>query len=683
MTRPARLGVLAFIAFLPASGLLAYANSAHAQSARPQATSPSAASVRRIPPPGVEIPKDDRDELAANVAALEKAIAGLGIANDAEQAALLPDVWVCTEAVRTVLENDEFFHRDDVKRANRVLDLGLARVTQLATGQPTWPDARGLVVRGYVSRIDGSVQPYGLVIPPSYSPSSGPYRLDIWFHGRGETLSEVNFITERMQKVGQFAPADTIVLHPYGRYCNAFKFAGEVDVLEAIEDVCRRCRVDPNRITVRGFSMGGAATWHFATHFADRWAAANPGAGFAESARYLKLPREDQPPIPEYERKLWHLYDATDYAGNLRHCPTVAYSGELDPQQQAANVMAEALAADGIELRHVIGPGTKHAYHPAAAEEVDASIASLAARGREPLPRNVSLTTYTLKYNRMHWVTIDGLEEHWRRARVEATLGDSLLEITEAENVTAISLAMPAGWAPFELTKPVTIRIAGKDLAGPRPLSDRSWSCALHKADGKWQIGPSPDAPLRKRRDLQGPIDDAFMDAFVFVRPTGKAQHQAVAKWAQAELDRAADQWRRQFRGRVRIVDDTAVDQQTIEAANLVLWGDRASNAMLARIADQLPIRWDDKTIRVGHAEYPAERHAVVMIYPNPLNPRRYVVLNSGFTFREADYLSNAMQTPKLPDWAVIDLRTPPGPKYCGKVAAADFFDETWSLKSK
>ena len=49
-----------------------------------------------------------------------------------------------------------------------------------------------------------------------------------------------------------------------------------------------------------------------------------------------------------------------------------------------------------------------------------------------------------------------------------------------------------------------------------------------------------------------------------------------------------------------------------------------------------------------------------MLIYPNPLNPKRYVVLNSGFTFREYDYLNNARQVPKLPDWAVIDVSEPP-----------------------
>ena len=36
---------------------------------------------------------------------------------------------------------------------------------------------------------------------------------------------------------------------------------------------------------VRGFSMGGAAAWHFGAHFAGLWAAVAPGAGFTETSR--------------------------------------------------------------------------------------------------------------------------------------------------------------------------------------------------------------------------------------------------------------------------------------------------------------------------------------------------------------------------------------------------------------
>ena len=134
----------------------------------------------------------------------------------------------------------------------------------LASGQTPWTAATGLVVRGYVSKSDRSVQPYGLIVPPSYSPEAPHrWRVDAWFHGRNETLSEVNFLWDRLHNRGEFTPPDTIVLHLYGRYCNANKLAGEVDLFEPLEDVKRNYPIDENRILVRGFSMGGAAAWHF------------------------------------------------------------------------------------------------------------------------------------------------------------------------------------------------------------------------------------------------------------------------------------------------------------------------------------------------------------------------------------------------------------------------------------
>src|SRR5690606_17291038 len=122
-----------------------------------------------------------------------------------------------------------------------------------------WTRQKGLVVRAYRSRIDGSVQPYGMIVPESYEGS--PSRLDFWIHGRGEKLSELSFIDERSKRAGQIQPRDTLVLHPYGRYCCANKFAGEIDLFEALEHARRSYAVDPDRIVVRGFSMGGAAVW--------------------------------------------------------------------------------------------------------------------------------------------------------------------------------------------------------------------------------------------------------------------------------------------------------------------------------------------------------------------------------------------------------------------------------------
>ena len=151
---------------------------------------------------------------------------------------LLPDVEIYETAVRTALKYNEFFNVREISVAKGLLEQGMERARQLRDGKAPWNTATGLIVRGYVSKIDGSVQPYGLVVPASYQENTPHrFRLDVWCHGRGETLSEVNFIRDRQSSKGEFTPPNAFVLHPYGRYCNANKFAGEIDLFEALEDV--------------------------------------------------------------------------------------------------------------------------------------------------------------------------------------------------------------------------------------------------------------------------------------------------------------------------------------------------------------------------------------------------------------------------------------------------------------
>jgi pimeloyl-ACP methyl ester carboxylesterase len=641
--------------------------------------------VRRIPPvPKEKISSDEKSELQRGADELGKEIESLrtSLKDKPDLLALLPDVQIFHNAIRYAVGYDEIFNpKNDVPVARNLLKAGTERVNALKQGKAPWLTQTGLVVRGYVSKIDNSVQPYGLVVPSTFQPGSPhKHRLDVWCHGRGETLSELSFLNDRMKNRGQFTPQDAFVLHPYGRYCNANKFAGEIDCFEALDNVKKYYHIDDDRIVMRGFSMGGAACWQFAVHYPDVWCAAAPGAGFAETAEFLKVFQSEKVQPTDYEKKLWHWYDCTDYAVNLFNLPTVAYSGEIDSQKQAADVMERALKREGMDLVHIIGPKTAHAYEPNAKKEVDRRIDALAADGRDKLPKKVKFQTFTLRYNRSFWVTVEAMERHWQQARVEAEIDGGKIKIATA-GVTGLTLSMPAGASPFDETKAVAIDIDGATVPGPKPLSDRSWSVHLAKGAGGWKIVNDFGNELRKRHGLQGPIDDAFLHRFIMVRPSGTPMHHATGDWAAAEMKHAVTHWRQQFRGEALAKDDKAITDADIANSNLVLWGDPSSNAVLAKIADKLPIKWTMDGIVVGGETFKADTHVPLLIYPNPLNPKRYVVLNSGFTFREYDYLNNARQVPKLPDYAVIDVTSPVTSRLPGKVVTAGFFDEGWQLK--
>jgi hypothetical protein len=679
--------------------------------------------VKLIPQPGVTLPDGDRAELQAGVTALGKDLTVLkhNLKDKPELLALLPDVLIFHKAVDWALRYNEFFNVKQVATAKQMLELGSQRLAELKAGTHSWTSATGLVPRGYLSKIDGSVQPYGMVIPEDWKPGEKtPRRLDFWCHGRGETLSELDFLNQRLTQKGEFTPPGVLVLHLYGRYCCANKFAGEVDLFEALDSAKKTYNIDDNKLVIRGFSMGGGATWQFGTHFAGMWAAVQPGAGFGETREFMKLGQTpDRPLPPAWEQTLWRWYDSTGYVANLANTTTVAYSGEIDGQKQAADIMiryarqeagnanppvaelgkvapgdgspsaAEARVAGtapDVEFYHVIAPQTPHKIKPEAKPEVDKLVEEAVAK-QEPAPKKVHLTTYSLIYPQQEWVRVIGMEKQWERADVDAEHPAPGVYKVTTKNVSALQLIVPPGERMAPLRE---VSVDGHlQTAGSRSVQPTGFSLEFVKTGGQWQritsaqqlsqLRPEPT----KHPGLCGPIDHAFMSSFLFVRPTGKPLNDKVGAWAKGELEHAVGFWRKVFRGEAPVKDDTAISDDDIQNSNLVLWGDPSSNAVLRKIADKLPVKWDAKQLVFAGQTYDAAHTAPVLIFPNPLNPQKYVVLNSGPTFREQALLNNADQTPKLPDWAIIDLNTPPDAKWPGEVKAAGFFDEQWRAPGK
>lgn len=691
------------------------------------AQTPAPAPIRPVPPPGVAIPDGDRSELQAGVTGLGKEIVVLKarLKDKPDLLALLPDVMIFHKAVDWALRYDEFFDVKQVATAKKLLEMGNQRAQELKAGTASWNSATGLVPRGYISKIDGSVQAYGMVIPEDWKADEKTgRRLDFWCHGRGEKLSELDFINQRLTSKGEFQPPGAFTLHLYGRYCCANKFAGEVDLFEALENAKKHYNIDRNKLVVRGFSMGGASAWQFGTHFATKWAAVQPGAGFGESKEFLRLGTSPDKPLPSpWEQKLWAWYDSTGYISNLANTTTVAYSGEIDGQKQAADIMirfarkeagnanppaaelmkvapgdgspkaAEARVtgtAPDVALYHVIGPQTPHKIKPEAKPEIEQLIDTGLAK-HDGVLKKVHLTTYTLVYPDAGWVHITGMQKQWERADVTAEVqGDKL--VVAAKNVSVLEIrAFPdQGFPHGDLPK--TVVIDGQSL--PATWVKNAFLTLRLPAGGnaRWEVvgntgtldlSPGPHAPWPKNPGVCGPIDHAFMSSFVFVRPTGKPLNEKVGAWAKGELDHAIGFWRRVYRGDAPVKDDSAISDDDIRNSNLVLWGDPSSNAILKKIADQLPVKWDAKNLVFAGQTYDAAHTAPVLIFPNPLNASKYIVINSGVTFREQALLNNADQIPKLPDWAIVDLNTPPDGKWPGEVKAAGFFDEQWKAPAK
>lgn len=261
----------------------------------------------------------------------------------------------------------------------------------------------------------------------------------------------------------------------------------------------------------------------------------------------------------------------------------------------------------------------------------------------------------------MGWIKLTGLGRHWSEARLDALApGDHLLRITTT-NVTSfrIQKALASGRR---------LQVDGTHLEVPEPGD----AFSLHRErgrEGRWRWGDPPGDGWRKRPGLQGPIDDAFRAPFLVVTPSGTSSQPELDRWVAFELAHFKTRWRALFRGELRMVTDREVTEEHMRQYHLVLFGTPESNRLIPQALRNTALAW------------PSSKNEILLgIHPNPKAKGRYVVLNSGPTFREADDRTNSLQNPKLGDWAIIDITEPPSAARPGRIVRAGFFDEQWQL---
>jgi predicted peptidase len=102
-----------------------------------------------------------------------------------------------------------------------------------------------------------------------------------------------------------------------------------------IDKLAAEHRIDPKRIYLFGFSLGGIGSWEVALDQPERFAAVVPIGG------YMGSPAD---------------------AGRLKNVPVWVFNGENDPTTtvQAATLMVEALRKAGGKPQFTILPGKSH-----------------------------------------------------------------------------------------------------------------------------------------------------------------------------------------------------------------------------------------------------------------------------------------------------------------------------------
>ena len=344
-----------------------------------------------------------------------------------------------------------------------------ATVTTQPTPTPAGPADLALT---FASPLDGSPQPYRLYLPTAYD-GTREVPLLLALHGTGGDQNKYfdhptygdGLYKREAEKHGM------AVLCPLGNDAlgrpTEWRGTGELHVLAALDEVCRRFRIDRERIVCTGQSMGGTGTTYLCCRYPDIFAAGIP---LASNYGHLAL------------------------VANLRHMPMFYVQGADDWPYYAKTgpiPLTEEMRRLGYDGTLWMIPDVGHNTMAISTERV---VAWAARQRRVAHPRRITHRAFFPAHGRAWWIEIAGIAEIGGFAEVDARIMDENRIEIAARNTTHIILRPDP--ANLNLDAPLMVAVDGRSAFAGLCPADRQVRL-IRQGDG-WvgQLEPR-HVPLR------------------------------------------------------------------------------------------------------------------------------------------------------------------------------------------
>jgi len=549
------------------------------------------------------------------------------------------------------------FLPEEIVKPKQELDRTEAIVTAIEQGEELGLPSEGFVESAFYSEIDGSPQPYVYYLPRN-RPQQDKLGLFVFLHGYAQDLDKVNWVYYMYSdKLNHLAESQGMIpVLPFGRSNTEFMGVGEVDVLEAITQMKRCYPIDEQRVFLSGGSMGGSGAYTIACHYPHLIAGIAPIAGRHSFYLWKDIDRQT---YVGFKRIQTDIDYAEAIAPNLHNVQAHIFHGAQDRLikiGQSRN-MAALLRGLGQPVEYTEFPDGDHWIwgrcftHPPFQKSL--------RKSRSPRwPRTVKFKTYTLKYDRAYWVRILRLTRWGPPATVEAeACADGTIRLTTS-NVRRLTLG------------PDPKFLAGRDRV-TTVLNGQTRQCRVSGGRILLETGRNPVSGTQKTRSICGPAREAYCSRFMMVFGTQSGDDTDLRTTA-----KAAQEWVAFAKGRASLKSDTSVTGEDIAHHNLILFGDAETNSLIGRIAPKLPIKITRDEFALADRTFPRPAANLLMVYPNPLNPSRYVLLNVGTFWGR--HLGINHKLDHVPDFIVFeDRRAPDGNN---EFLCAGYFDNQWRL---
>ncbi len=528
----------------------------------------------------------------------------------------------------------------------------------LESGKPYFSGKPGRVKRAYRSQIDGSLQPYDIMLPNGIEPDQ-LYGLWVNLHGY-----EVD-----IRKYGNLLWADDdpslddlklIRAAVYGRRNRYYLGAGEQDVMDVIQHIIDHYPIDENRVFLAGASMGGYGTWKLGLLFPDRFAAISPACGPTD------LNMLDSFHYPGCAHgTLMKSLSPIEFAVNARGLPSRIYHGAVDPtvSVQHSRKMTEELTRLDCDHVYIEYPDVGHSVWNQADQDSD-RMYLVKEHFRRQWPADVEHRTFYLRYGKAFWTEITGKQDWEAFARIKAGADGNRIRVI-TENVSDFTLDTRG--FHFNPHLPVVFEIDGTAAVEIKAAQAIPEKPSFYRLGENWMAGLRDSGRLQKRSGLEGPWMDGEKSAAVIV--VGSVEH--PSRQTEGFLRNLKEYYAEYDIEFPVISSEEFLQRQDYYAANMNIHiiGFPDENPAMKMLLKKLPVETEPELVFQG-TSYSPETTGVRMIYPNPQFQVRYVLL---------DILpENRRVPPKINHYLFPDYLIYKSSGEDFKVLKEGFFDTFW-----
>ena len=133
---------------------------------------------------------------------------------------------------------------------------------------------------------------------------------------------------------------------------------------------------------------------------------------------------------------------------------------------------------------------------------------------------------------------------------------------------------------------------------------------------------------------------NAYQQPFLYVYGTISPNNYENNVIEKTTLD-VINKWKIMRNRIVPVKKDVDVTQDDIQKFNLILYGNEHSNKIMKEIGKDMPIRITNDAIIVGDHKYTNWDEGAIFYAPNPLNPKKYVVIYGALTYHGFPHINS------------------------------------------